>query len=479
MSQNKDPVATTSTSTEVLEHFSRGKTFHVARRADALSDTPDGSSIADPDTERKKALTALTAEEEKKLIRRIDWRLIPLLALLYVMKKLDESNVSNARIMNKGTPRAILTQLNISSDEYGMITVLYTVPYILAETEAGMFPGIILQLTYWYRPDEMATRLGWIYVCGSIAGIIGGVFAYAFNGVSGRLGVSGWQWLFIFEGATTIVLSALILFRLPDFPSTTSWLSEREKAFIQARLPPNAPRGAEENFSWGEIVTSLKDKRLWLFTLSWALQTCGGSGVKFYQSTIIANLGFSDIATAQLLNIPMSALAIIIIVTCTWLAGKGSIPIPLFPVAFTVIIVACYGVMTAYPSDVGVYIAMMIGNAVSTAWFPLMWPWRAQTTSRATGSAFAIGFVNSYGQVGDAIGPQMFLDKYEPRYQLPFGFSMGLIALCGLNCAYTWWVTRHTERDTRKHKLARLEAKKHNNVVLDDVSDHDLERAGR
>ncbi|KAI1845466.1 hypothetical protein JX266_008324 [Neoarthrinium moseri] len=434
MSQNKDPVATTSTSTEVLEHFSRGKTFHVARRADALSDTPDGSSIADPDTERKKALTALTAEEEKKLIRRIDWRLIPLLALLYVMKKLDESNVSNARIMNKGTPRAILTQLNISSDEYGMITVLYTVPYILAETEAGMFPGIILQLTYW---------------------------------------------LFIFEGATTIVLSALILFRLPDFPSTTSWLSEREKAFIQARLPPNAPRGAEENFSWGEIVTSLKDKRLWLFTLSWALQTCGGSGVKFYQSTIIANLGFSDIATAQLLNILMSALAIIIIVTCTWLAGKGSIPIPLFPVAFTVIIVACYGVMTAYPSDVGVYIAMMIGNAVSTAWFPLMWPWRAQTTSRATGSAFAIGFVNSYGQVGDAIGPQMFLDKYEPRYQLPFGFSMGLIALCGLNCAYTWWVTRHTERDTRKHKLARLEAKKHNNAVLDDVSDHDLERAGR
>lgn len=106
----------------------------------------------------------------------------------------------------------------------------------------------------------------------------------------------------------------------------------------------------------------------------------------------------------------------------------------------------------------------------------MMWSWRSQTVNGATGSAFAIGFVNSYGQIGDAAGPQMFQDKYEPRYQLPFGMAMGLVSLCGLVNLYTWWVTRQTESDTRKHKLARLQAKRDNQAVLDDVKDHDLER---
>lgn len=104
----------------------------------------------------------------------------------------------------------------------------------------------------------------------------------------------------------------------------------------------------------------------------------------------------------------------------------------------------------------------------------MMWSWRSQTINGATGSAFAIGFVNSYGQVGDAVGPQMFQDVYEPRYQLPFGIAMGLVSLCGMTNAYTWWVTRQTERDTRRHKLARLDAKIRNEAVLDDVTDSDL-----
>lgn len=109
----------------------------------------------------------------------------------------------------------------------------------------------------------------------------------------------------------------------------------------------------------------------------------------------------------------------------------------------------------------------------------LMWPWRAQTVNGATGSAFAIGFVNSYGQVGDAIGPQIFEEKYAPKYQLPFGVSMGLIGLCGIVNAITWWATHQTERDTRKHRLARVEARKSNRAVLDDVEDQDLERIRR
>ncbi|KAL4796861.1 major facilitator superfamily domain-containing protein [Aspergillus venezuelensis] len=459
------------------------------------------------------ALTALTTDEEQKLIRRVDWRLVPLLCMLYLMK-IDENNATNAKIMNKGTDRNILTQLWISSDQFSMITVLYTyhVPYILAEipsnlllkkvrphiwqsrimiswglvtactaavkdlgglyavrfmlglTEAGMFPAIILQMIYWYRPDEIAVRLVWIYSVGNVAGILGGVLAYGFYEVSGAGNISGWQWLFIVKSAVTIVLAVVVFFCLPDFPATTKWLSPKEEAFLQARLPQNSPRAAEKNFVFKEVVKTFLDRRLWLFTLSWACMTSGSSGV-------------NNIATAQILNIPMSALTIIFIIIGGYTSARATVPLPVFPITCTIVVIACYSVLVAYPNVIGVYIAMMIGNAASVTWFPMMWSWRSQTVNGATGSAFAIGFVNSYGQVGDAVGPQMFKDEYKPRYQLPFGLSMGLVAACGLTNLCTWWVTRQTESDTRKHKLARLKAKKANEAVLDDVLDHDLERA--
>lgn len=117
--------------------------------------------------------------------------------------------------------------------------------------------------------------------------------------------------LFLVEAIATILVGIAIWFLLPDctripfqayatrlmcggtVPETASWLTDKEKAFIQARLPQNAPRSAEQDFNLGEIWSSLKDIRLWLFTLIWALFTVGTSGVRFYQPTVIANLGFT------------------------------------------------------------------------------------------------------------------------------------------------------------------------------------------
>lgn len=84
-----------------------------------------------------------------------------------------------------------------------------------------------------------------------------------------------------------------ILNKIQTVPQTASWLTDKEKAFIEARLPANAPRAAERDFKFSEIIESLKDKRLWLFTFIWAFFTVGTSGVRFYQSTVIADLGFT------------------------------------------------------------------------------------------------------------------------------------------------------------------------------------------
>lgn len=147
---------------------------------------------------------------------------------------------------------------------------IYPARFFLGAAEAGVFPGVILQMTYWYRPDEMSVRL--LYFCkffpgfgerlwlteadilGNLSGVFGGLFAYGFDLASSSSGLSGWQLLFLFEGLFTIVVAVVISFCLPDcksfsnllalcvltipVPNTARWLSEKEKAFVQARLPP-------------------------------------------------------------------------------------------------------------------------------------------------------------------------------------------------------------------------------------------------
>ena len=83
-------------------------------------------------------------------------------------------------------------------------------------------------------------------------------------------------------------------------PPQAKWLTEKEKAFIQARLPRNAPRAEEINFNFREILDSLRDRRLWLFTLIWAFFTVGTHGLRFYQPTVIANLGFTYVPPSLL-----------------------------------------------------------------------------------------------------------------------------------------------------------------------------------
>ncbi len=321
--------------------------------------------------------------------------------------------------------------------------------------------------------------------------------------------------LFLIEGLLTIVVGLLVYFFLPDcklqpgpdsalqanadtiatVPPTAKWLTDKEKAFIQARLPPNAPRAEEMNFNLSEITAALKDKRLWLFTLIWATFTIGTNGVTFYQPTVISNLGYtyvfshlshpqfmstntlSTIAQAQLLNLPVSILSIIVIAVTGYFADKSHFPRPLYPISVFVVVLACYGVLVAYPSNGGVYAAILIGNAFTSAFYPLMWPWRVQTTARATGSAFSIGFVNSYGQIGGAIGPQIFRAKYAPRYKQSFTAAMACVGACFLITLTTWWVTRQTEGDTRKLKRARIQATKKGMTVLDDVVDRDIRKS--
>ncbi|KAJ5716383.1 pantothenate transporter [Penicillium malachiteum] len=517
-SDEKFNPVTSSTSIDEAPHPGKTQIFRVNRHTN--EPLPElGNLIPGYDATLMQARAALSAKEEKKLIRRVDWRLLPLMAVMYMLKSVDFSNLSYTLAMDKGTSNYILTELGMTTNQYNLVTAMYYIPYILAEApsnlllkgirpsvwqariqiswaivlcchaavvnkaglytvrfflglfEAGLWPGMLVHMCYWYRPDEIAPRVVLVTLLGNFSTVISGLLAFAFNGVTTG-GISGWKWLMLTEGIITLVLGILTWFFLPDFPSMAKWLSETEKAFIQARLPRNAPRATEANFNLQELITTLKDKRVWLFLCCWAFFTIGTTGLTFYQPTVISNLGFTSLGESLLLNIPSAVFAVILTVAFGIFADTGQIPQPAIPLGFMIVIEACYGVLYAFPNNGGEYAATIIAGGFSTAWYTMMWPWRVQTTEGATGSAFAIAFANSYGQIGGAVGSQLFNSRYAPRYTTSFGIAMGFIGMAILMNMVTWSFTWRVDVDTRKMKRVRLAAAKENQAVLDDVDIH-------
>ncbi|KAJ5445242.1 hypothetical protein N7491_001324 [Penicillium cf. griseofulvum] len=336
---------------------------------------------------------------------------------------------------------------------------LYVVRFFLGLFEAGLWPGILLQLCYWYRPDEVAPRIVLVTILGNFSTVISGVLAFAFNGVVAG-GLSGWKWyssprrktncmlmmflrLILTEGIFTVLLGIFTYFSLRDFPSTATWLSEKEKSFTQARLPSNSPRAAEANFNLRELITTLKNKRIWLF------------------------LSFAGL------------FAVILTVAFDIFTDTGRIPQPAIPLGFMIVILACYGVLYAFPNNGGVYAATIVAGGFSTAWYTMMWPWRVQTTEGATGSAFAIAFANSYGQIGGAVGSHLFNSRFVPRYTTSFGIAMGFVGMAIIMNLITWGFTWRADVDTRNLKRIRLAAAKDNRAVLDDADIHAGEKKDR
>ena len=138
--------------------------------------------------------------------------------------------------------------------------------------EAGFGPAMLLLMSSWYKRDEQSKRFG-IYISAAIlSGAFGGLLAGAITGgLDGAAGYRGWRWLFIVEGAATILVAMLSYFVLPDFPATSSRFTERERAIACARLVQNGVTTAEgERMGKGKsFMLAIKDWRTIGFVLGY------------------------------------------------------------------------------------------------------------------------------------------------------------------------------------------------------------------
>lgn len=121
-----------------------------------------------------------------------------------------------------------------------------------------------MQFSGWYTKRELGARLGILFCGAMLSGAFAGLFAAGIAAAFEHNRIASWRWLFIIEGAATVVVAVASMFVIPDWPSTTTWLSEEERQLGIIRLIEDAGEEDEEISPWQGFVMAMKDGKLWL-----------------------------------------------------------------------------------------------------------------------------------------------------------------------------------------------------------------------
>ncbi|KAF5344590.1 hypothetical protein D9758_013907 [Tetrapyrgos nigripes] len=418
---------------------------------------------------------------ERRLVRRLDIRIVPSSMLIYLLCNLDRSNIGNARVLNSDTGDSLQQSLNLSSHDYTTALMIFLVAYFIFETpsnyllkrftpsrwiaflmfswgamtmclgaansyssltairfllgmfEAGLFPGLVYFLTFWYKPEERALRVALILASATLAGAFGGAIAYGVGKMNGTANLEAWRWLFILEAIPSCVLAFLVFLFFPDYPETAKWLSEAERELAVERIKGVASLG-HAKITWQEAKETLMDWRLYLHYLVYICVSVPFSSISLFTPTIVSGLGYEGLS-AQLFTVPPYAVAYFITCTVSWLSDKlearayvagGS----LFIAGITFII---EGVLepTAFKARYGV---LCLAVSFSFGSIPPLLSWLTANLRSTASTTLGVPMNVSMGALGQIIGVYIYISKEAPGY--PTGhFTNAAFALLGTACA--------------------------------------------
>ncbi|KAF5864521.1 hypothetical protein ETB97_007353 [Aspergillus alliaceus] len=141
------------------------------------------------------------------------------------------------------------------------VPTLMALRLLLGAVEAGVYPGMIFFLSFWYGPRERAIRIAVFLCSATLAGAFGGAIAYGVGHMNQVGDLPAWRWLFILEGAPCIHLAISILLFLPSYPEKAKWLTEKEEALLKTSFGENIPRG-DDKPNWEDAKSTLAEARL-------------------------------------------------------------------------------------------------------------------------------------------------------------------------------------------------------------------------
>jgi MFS transporter, ACS family, tartrate transporter len=392
---------------------------------------------------------------------RVAWRLLPFLFLLYVANYLDRTNIAYATLGMKGDlgltdsvfgtasgiffigylglqiPGALLVErwsarrlLGLTLIAWGALTTLtafvrtplelYGARFLLGAAEAGFFPGVIVYLSHWFIYQDRAKAVARFMSAIPIAYILGGPVAGAILGVH-WLGLAGWRWLFLLEGAPAILLGIVTLFVLPDRPNEVRWLQPSERDWLADRLVEErrAKADVEHVTSW----QALRQRPVVLLTIGLFFCYTGGYSFWFWMPTMLQRLtGWTNVQRIGWIGAIPFVAGLIGMLLFGWNSDRTGERRWHFAIPQLTAALALSAWLLLPHSDALLIIVFTLIGFGTVAYLPSFWalPSAFLTSSAA---AAAVGFINCTASIGGFVGPKIIGDLSQRTGSFNGGFA--------------------------------------------------------
>ncbi|KAJ8588252.1 MFS general substrate transporter [Rhizopogon salebrosus TDB-379] len=426
--------------------------------------------------EEKQVTEELDPAERTRILRKIDWHLLPFVTLFYLLCFLDRTNVGNAKVAGMSK------DLNLTGFRYNIAAAVFFITYGLAEVpsnialklfkpsrwiptimiawglvmtlmclvnsfqslviarlclglaEAGLFPGVNYYICHWYPRSERSKRIAIFLSAATIAGAFGGLLAYAIENMEGVGGLHGWQWIFCLEGLATIVAACLAFFVIQDYPETATFLTEQERTYVVNMLKQDTNNLAT-HYSIQFVLQAMKDYKIYIQVLIYMGIVIPGYVIALFMPTIINELGYSS-THAQLLSVPPFVVACVALIIVGIYSDKHNLRGPY-------IVGSCFVSLVGYilllcstrpgPSYVGVFLAAL-------GIFPplaVLFAWVGSNAGGDLKRGVALAMVIGLGGMGGICSSFIYIDP--PRFHIGHGAAMGFISLSILLSLFAMW----------------------------------------
>ncbi len=376
--------------------------------------------------------------DEKQLISKITWRIMPFLGILYLIAYIDRQNVSYAKLQMVGdlgmseyayglgaslffigyfifeVPSNLLLDRFGASRWFARIliswgavtvalaytqnaTMFYILRFLLGACEAGFFPGVLYLLTLWYPSAYRGRMVGLFMIFSAFANAIGAPLGGVLLDLNGLYGIAGWQWVFLVTGVPAILAGFITLFYLPDLPSRAPFLDDTEKKWLKDRLAVENS-GMEQSAADG--FKALINPRVLLMALCYIGFPLAAYGLSYWLPTIVKNFGVSN-TTNGFLNIIPWLLVAIALYAVPAAADKAESKTPY--IVIPALIGAVSLVLSAViPDHTLQFVFLSIAAAGIFAGQPVFWSLPSRFLQGA-GAAAGLAAINSVGNLGGFI----------------------------------------------------------------------------
>ncbi|MGA2020669.1 MAG: MFS transporter [Candidatus Sulfotelmatobacter sp.] len=380
---------------------------------------------------------------EASTYRKVDVRVVPFLFLCYILAYLDRVNVGFAKLqmlkdlslsdaafatgagiffigyfffevpsnvlLKKFGARMWIARIMISWGVISACMILvkgersfYAMRFLLGLAEAGFFPGVIFYLTLWYPSKLRSTRTAWFVAAIAVSGVVGNpVSGWIMDTLSGAMKLAGWQWLFLSEGIPSILVGLVVIFYLESSIEEAKWLTREEKTLLAQNLKAEDKHKTEHKLS--DAFTSGK---VWALCAIYFTLMIGLYGIAFWLPTIVKAFGMKGYLRVGLITaIPygVAVIGMIVLSNHSDKTGERRLHYVGNVVAGAVGLVLS-GVFASNP--VLAIIFLSVGTLGVIGSMPLFWPLPSAFLA-GTAAAAGIGIVNSVGNLGGYVGPNI------------------------------------------------------------------------